>query len=204
MEELMLFPLNTILLPGATVPLHIFEPRYRTMVRVCLREHKSFGIVLIKGGPEVGGPATPHPVGVEAKILAWQELDEGRYNLVTEGGRRFEIVELDHSHPYLTARVRELADTPGARPLDPGERQELIGAVPRPPGTWPSAGKSIDPETLADLPDAELTWAIAESLPVPPALKQPVLEATSPAERARQIRELLAGLEREAPRPAAG
>ena len=64
--RLSLFPLNVVMFPGMVMPLHIFEDRYKLMVRRCLREGKPFGIVLIQQGAEVGGEATPHPVGTMA------------------------------------------------------------------------------------------------------------------------------------------
>ena len=187
MDELMLFPLNTVLFPSETLSLHIFEPRYRTMVRICLREHKPFGIVLIRAGAEVGGPATPHEVGTEATILAWQELAEGRYNIVVQGGRRFEIVEQDHSHPFLVATVRTLPDEPGSERLAPEERASLLASMAGPfDGALPS-GRHPDVEALGDLGDAELTFAAAAALPVPPARKQAILEIRTAAGRASQI-----------------
>lgn len=194
MDELMLFPLNTVLLPSATLALHIFEPRYRTMVRICLREHKPFGVVLIKAGAEVGGPATPHSVGTEASILAWQELEEGRCNIVVQGGRRIEVIELDHSHPYLIGKVRTHADEPGAERLTPEERETVLAAITGPlEGALPGS-RHPDVEAMRDLGDAELTFAAADALPIPPARKQAILELRSSSSRAKQIVEAAGSL----------
>src|SRR5258708_12580043 len=65
-----LFPLGSALFPGMLLPLHIFEPRYRLLVKRSIEKDEPFGIVLIKSGPEVGGPAEPHRVGTTAKIMA--------------------------------------------------------------------------------------------------------------------------------------
>src|SRR5712691_11117723 len=67
-ELLPLFPLGSVLFPGALMPLHIFESRYRLLVRRCIQRKQSFGIVLIRSGSEVGASAEPHAIGTEARI----------------------------------------------------------------------------------------------------------------------------------------
>ena len=64
--DLRLFPLNTVLFPGMRMPLHIFEERYRIMIRECIEEDAPFGVLLIKAGAEVGSGAVPHDVGTVA------------------------------------------------------------------------------------------------------------------------------------------
>jgi Lon protease-like protein len=203
MEELMLFPLNTVLLPAATLSLHIFEPRYRTMVRVCLREKRAFGAVLIRAGTEVGGPATPHDIGVEATILAWQELDEGRYNIVVQGGRRFAILDLDHSHQYLVGKVRRVDDEEGTAVLTHGERSALIDSAVEMCRASGFPGRAADPEAWAELGDAELSFAVADSVPAPPASKQRLLAMTSPRERVEEVMSWTRATEAPEPRPSA-
>jgi Lon protease-like protein len=100
-----LFPLNVVLFPGMMLPLHIFEPRYREMVARCLEEKIPFGVVLIQEGEEVGTAARPHLVGTAARIMRAEHLEDGRYNITTVGTQRFRILELDHSHSYLSAKV---------------------------------------------------------------------------------------------------
>jgi Lon protease-like protein len=103
--ELALFPLNLVLFPGMQLPLHIFEPRYRQMVDVCLRESRPFGVTLIRSGAEVGGPADPHPIGTFAMISRAERLSAGRMNIEVVGQERFRIRELHHDQPYLTGTV---------------------------------------------------------------------------------------------------
>ena len=90
--ELPLFPLNVVLFPGMQLPLHIFEERYKAMIGDCLEREEPFGILLIKEGPEVGGPAEPFLVGTSARILRADHLEEGRMNILTRGDRRFQVV----------------------------------------------------------------------------------------------------------------
>jgi len=105
-ELLPLFPLNTVLFPGMVMPLHIFEERYKLMINNCLAQDRPFGVVLIYSGPEVGGPAIPHPVGTIARIAKWEWLSDGRMNILTVGERRFRIVEYAKpEQPYLVSLV---------------------------------------------------------------------------------------------------
>lgn len=109
MPELPLFPLNTVLFPGMPLPLHIFEERYKQMIRLCLDEERPFGVVFIRRSTSVAGPmATPHSVGCTAKIIQVQPLAEERMLVMTVGEERFRILSLKHDRPYLVGKV-ELA-----------------------------------------------------------------------------------------------
>src|SRR3990172_4652529 len=90
------------------MPLHIFEERYKLMIGRCIERRSPFGVVLIRSGEEVGGPAEPHDVGTTARIAQVQRLPDGRLNLVAFGGRRFRILALDTSQPYLQGDVEFL------------------------------------------------------------------------------------------------
>jgi Lon protease-like protein len=103
--ELSLFPLNTVLFPGQVLPLHIFEDRYRLMIRRCLAEDTSFGVVLIKEGHEVGETAEPHLVGTMARIVESSHLPDGTMNILTVGTERFRIRHLLYDQPYLRGEV---------------------------------------------------------------------------------------------------
>jgi Lon protease-like protein len=105
--ELPIFPLNVVLFPGMMLPLHIFEPRYREMVDRCVEEQIPFGVVLIREGHEVGGPAKPYRVGTAVRITRVEHTPEGNLNLLTVGTQRFKILELDRSHSYLSAKVSQ-------------------------------------------------------------------------------------------------
>jgi Lon protease-like protein len=110
--ELPLFPLDTVLFPGATMPLHIFEERYKEMIGLCLEEKRPFGVLLIREGTAVGGPATPFDVGTTALISSVQRLEEGRMNLVCLGGQRFRVASTSTGHPYLVGDVEVLKTSP--------------------------------------------------------------------------------------------
>ncbi len=106
--ELPLFPLNTVLFPGQMLPLHIFEDRYRLMIRRCLAEDLPFGVVLIKRGPEIGAEAVPYEVGTIARILKSSHQSDGTIDIVTVGQERFCIDHLIHDQPYLRGEVKTL------------------------------------------------------------------------------------------------
>ena len=113
--ELPLFPLNTVLCPGIALPLHVFEDRYRAMVRHCLESASPFGVVLIREGREVGtGAISFTGIGTIAEIRDAGSYDDGRYDLLVVGTRRFEIRRvLSGRRPYLVAEVDVLTETVG-------------------------------------------------------------------------------------------
>lgn len=113
--ELPLFPLNTVLCPGIALPLHIFEDRYRAMVRHCLDTTSPFGVVLIRQGRETGtGTISFTGIGTIAEIRDAGRYEDGRYDLLVVGTRRFEIRRvLSGKRPYLVAEVDVLEEDVG-------------------------------------------------------------------------------------------
>lgn len=109
-RDLPLFPLNTVLFPGATIPLQVFEERYKEMMKICLDSDARFGVSLIKDGEEVGGPATPHKIGTIARILSVQEAANGKLYIIAIGENRYSIVDFVNTDPYLTASVTIIED----------------------------------------------------------------------------------------------
>ena len=88
------------------LPLHVFEDRYKEMVRVCLDEKRPFGVVLMRSGVVEGGPlADPYDIGCVAEIVDVQKLADGRLLIMAVGQERFRIVSLDYSLPYLVGEV---------------------------------------------------------------------------------------------------
>lgn len=113
MAILRLFPLNTVVFPGQQVPLHIFEQRYRQLVREVLEEDGEFGISLIRSEPTIGGDAAPNTVGCTVRITNAEELPDGRFNIACEGVRRFRLVELLTPDPYPRGEVEYMVDPGG-------------------------------------------------------------------------------------------
>jgi Lon protease-like protein len=110
MTRLAMFPLGTVLLPGAVLPLHVFEPRYRALVTDCLAGEPEFGVVLIERGREVGGGDVRRDVGTVARIVEVAALPDGRSALVTVGTRRITVDAWLPDDPYPVAEVSDWPD----------------------------------------------------------------------------------------------
>lgn len=115
--RLPLFPLGTVLFPGLLLPLHIFEDRYRRLVRELLTQPEGtrrFGVVAIRLGAEAGQPEPVlYEVGCTAELRRIDPLADGRFNVVAVGGRRFRLHSVNPSRAYLMGDVEELAEEPG-------------------------------------------------------------------------------------------
>jgi uncharacterized protein len=105
-----MFPLGTVLFPHGVLPLHVFEPRYRTMTERCLADDATFGVVLIERGSEVGGNDQRFDVGTAARILQAGRLEDGRWVLMTVGEQRVRVQEWLPDDPYPRATVVPLSD----------------------------------------------------------------------------------------------
>lgn len=117
-DRLPLFPLGLVLLPGLLLPLHVFEERYRVLVRELLElpeEQRRFGVVAIREGREVGadGVTALHEVGCVAQLRRVDPHEDGRFDIVTTGAERFRLTGLDTDGPYLTGLVDYLPDDMG-------------------------------------------------------------------------------------------
>lgn len=208
--RLPLFPLGTVLFPHMPATLHVFEPRYRRMMRDCEEQGTSFGIVAIRQGPEVGGTALPHSVGTLAQIRDSQRLADGGYNLVVTGASRFRIDELFLDRSYLVGRVSYLEDVRGDEEGIPALVKRVTVAFHayadalrrlRHPGRWGDLGELPD--------DAELlSYVVAASLDVDQAQRQQLLEEDAASKRLqgclRALRRELVFLERSLARTEQG
>lgn len=127
-----MFPLGTVLLPFAHLPLHIFEPRYRALVKDVLAGDGEFGVVLIERGPEVGGGDVRFGVGTVARITQTAELPDGRWLLDAVGTERFRVAEWLADDPYPLAMVEVIGDEPAdASPEQKAEAEDRRGGVER-------------------------------------------------------------------------
>jgi Lon protease-like protein len=131
--NLPIFPLGTVLFPGLVLPLHIFEERYRTLIRelVAGDEPHEFGVVTLRRGSEVLQPAEGetaptsvtapqlYDVGCTAELRQVKELPDGRFDIVTVGRRRFKVVSVvSGAAPYFTAEVEWLPDDSAGEAAD--------------------------------------------------------------------------------------
>ena len=194
-EILPLFPLGSVLFPGALMPLHIFEPRYRLLIRRCMERHHPFGIVLIRSGSEVDPRAEPYDVGTEAKIVAESPLPDGRSYIVTRGERRFAVENLiPDAEPYLVGQVRYLdeADGDGAASHASVALEALgsyllaVVAV-----TDDSRGERALADDLRDALPRDLAYRIAGSLAVDAPQQQALLELETASARLKEETRIL-------------
>ena len=189
-----IFPLRTVLLPGAFLPLHIFEPRYLQMVRECSASRAPFGVSLIARGEEVGGPALPHFVGTSARITLLERRPDGTLNLLSVGERRFRIDSLvvESVTPYLVGEVHWLpegsAEPPRYAELEAAVRELFVGYATLVRQLAPDWEPPVIP---GDLSPSELSYRVAAVLPVEHGRLQDLLEAPTAASRLRRERELL-------------
>jgi uncharacterized protein len=128
-EKLPLFPLGTVLYPGMLLPLHIFEERYRQLVRDLLDgpDPPRFGVIAIRKGRETGvdGVHALYEIGCTATLRRVAEYPDGRYDIVTVGTQRFRLLSLDQSLPYLQGEMEPLTDDV----TDPDAAAPLVRAV---------------------------------------------------------------------------
>ncbi|MCU1368289.1 MAG: peptidase family protein [Ilumatobacteraceae bacterium] len=179
-----MFPLGSVLLPGAVLPLHVFEPRYRQLVQDCLAspEHE-FGVVLITRGLEVGGGDVRCSVGTVARMIQVAELDDGRYALVTVGTRRVQVVEWLPDDPYPQAVVDELPDEDADEDLTDriGETWTRVRRMNALAIELGDANADVSSEMSAD--PLVASYHLSALAPLGPADQQRLLAARGPRER---------------------
>lgn len=190
-ERLPLFPLGTVLFPEMMLPLHIFEPRYQTMIASRLDDDPMFGVVLIRSGNEVGDEPEIHDIGTAASLIGVARYDDGRYNLALRGGRRFQVQSFDWNVGYMTGSIAWIdGDMSGT------DRSDALHALKDSVAnefnayldvTERTAGVRIARSAFADDPQ-EVAYAICSMMPLSNAERQRLLEAPT-------AQELLAELE---------
>ena len=186
-KEIPLFPLNVTLFPHMTLPLHIFEQRYRTMIKDIMDGDKLFGVVLIKSGPEVGGPAVPYSIGTIAMVETTKTLDDGRLNISTKGVDRFRIKNIIRNTPYLFANVDIIPEDTN---IDLEAHQSLLDEVKELTREYVKGLVGLEGGWMqsVSLPDTgnNLSYFIASVLRVDSKVKQELLEIPSTLDRFKQ------------------
>ncbi|HEY8715805.1 MAG TPA: LON peptidase substrate-binding domain-containing protein [Candidatus Acidoferrum sp.] len=179
-DRIPLFPLNVVLLPGAELPLHIFEPRYRAMVNECLREHSDFGMLLAM-------PNGVARVGCTAEIMeVLQRYPDGRMDILTVGRVPFRATELFTENPLLEGQVDYLED----REISPAAaKPELIDLYE----TCHTLIFGDCPKNLAEDGTQPFSFLVAAALPLDLMWKQQILELRSETERQERLVSYLRG-----------
>ena len=173
MALLPLFPLDVVLLPGTPLPLHIFEPRYKEMIGECLANNAPFGVVraLEAGIADVGCTAEI--------VTVTKEYPDGRLDLVAEGRKRFEVLELNRGRSFLQADVLLVPDEPG-----PPAEEDKTRAVQVHLEILTLAGAVQD---LSAADQSALSFYLAGSLPLDLDFKQKLLAMRSESERIQAV-----------------
>jgi Lon protease-like protein len=195
-STLPMFPLGSVLLPGELLPLHVFEPRYRALVRACLSAQvPEFGVVLIERGSEVGGGDERRAVGAVARIVQLQEAADGRYGLVAVGTHRIRVERWLPDDPYPLAEVAEWGEGPltsdtEAAVADLASRVRRAAALAVELGDRPaSANDELSPDPLL------AGYQLASMAPLGAADRYELLCAADPSSRLSRLSELLADVE---------
>ena len=170
-DRIPLFPLNVVLLPGEHLPLHIFEPRYRRMVRQCMEADRPFGVLLAL-------PDGIVRVGCTAEIqLVTRRYDDGRMDILAAGRRPFRVLELFEDDPLLEGNVDYLEDRDTA--VSTPAQEELLSAYE----TCYTLVFSGMPPRLDSSLSGSLSYSVATTLPLDLMWKQSLLELRSEEER---------------------
>jgi len=200
-RELPLFPLEQVVLfPGMSLPLRIFEERYKVMIGACQVTDQLFGVLLIRSGREVGDPAEPEQVGCTARMVRVDRIPDGQMHILTVGEQRFRLMGPARVMPegYLVGDVQMLAEPPGG-PVD----SELMSGITREFTRYQQAILGLtgrrDPATVPELPSdpVRLSYRVASTLYVDPRERQRLLEIDDVA---RRLQQELVLLKREMPR----
>jgi Lon protease-like protein len=177
MEELGLFPLGIVLLPGERVPLHIFEPRYRELIGECIEHERAFGLVFADedGVRELGTRAHVDEV--------LERFDDGRLNIVVRGGERFRVEKLTRGRSFLTALVAPVDDD-GVAPSE--------DSVSRAAASFRALASAAEADASeVDEADDQLSFRLAGQVELAADAKQQLLELRSEQERLELVAQLL-------------
>jgi uncharacterized protein len=196
--RLPMFPLSSVLFPHASMPLHVFEPRYRAMLRDCLAGDARFGIVLIERGSEVGGSDQRSALGTRGVISQAAELPDGRWVLEVEGEALIEVEEWLPDDPYPEALVRGVTPVVGAEDLVPlvgaaGQRVRRARALLAEHGGAPALPPELELNGGGDVDRA--AWQLCAVAPVSAYDAQRLLVADGARDRLRLLAELMDELE---------
>ena len=194
-EMLPLFPLGAVLYPGMLLPLHIFEERYRQLVRDLLdgAEPRRFGVIAIRKGRETGidGVHSLYEIGCTATLRAGGPHEDGRFDIVTAGTRRFRLLGLDETRPYLQGEVELLAEEP-ADPAVAGPAVRVIQAAFREylDALTEWGGATVRVEELPDEPEL-LSFLVAAAMVIELPERQALLAESDTLRRMAMQRALL-------------
>lgn len=190
-----IFPLPLVQFPGAVTPLHIFEPRYRKMLKDAMERDRTFGIIYRNDQTLLDSERLlPDSIGCTIEVAVVQELPDGRSNILCVGGQRYRIVNQIEGESYLQAEVEffdddiTFDDQSAAVERAKGLFQRLSAAIRNLKGEGERGA-----EQTPDLPDdaQSLSFIVAAYLDLEASDKQDLLEMTNTGKRLREVNKLL-------------
>jgi Lon protease-like protein len=195
--QLPIFPLNTVVFPGVTVPLHVFEERYRALVHHLLtisdKTQRLFGVVAIREGYEVGshGVQSVHRVGCVVQITSVEPYPDGRFNIEVVGRHRLRLDALDTSGSYLVGDVETVVEAKIDSPLGLQEAEKTRA-------TFEEYRRRLSDLRGEDVLDGDLprdpeylSYALAATCLLTLQERQELLEAANPLDRLVMLRHVL-------------
>ena len=192
-----MFPLGSVLVPHALLPLHLFEERYRVMIRDVLDADREFGVVLIERGREVGGGDVRGALGTVARVLEAEQFEDGRWAVISVGTTRIRVREWLPDDPYPRAVVEDLEDGapgPDAHQLVEQVRVRLARVLAR----ANELGDDVAPATTEISEDPLVASYHATALaPIGPFDTQQLLDIEDPEERLAELLTVFDDIEEE-------
>jgi Lon protease-like protein len=193
--EVPLFPLNAVMFPGVVTPLHIFEERYRELIRELVGIEsvfdRVFGVIAIREGYEVGdhGMQSAHRVGTLVQLTEVEPYDDGRFDIQVIGRQRLRVTESDSSGSFLRGEVELLPDTDEPDAVAEAQRTLATFEVYRETLSELRGGPVLAGEMPGD--PAYLSYALASTCLLTLPQRQALLEAESAQERLGMLRRTL-------------
>ncbi|MEA3054802.1 MAG: uncharacterized protein QOD30_234 [Actinomycetota bacterium] len=189
-----MFPLGSAVVPLQQLPLHVFESRYRALVRHCLDGDGTFGIVLIERGSEVGGGDARFDVGCRVEIVHAEETPDGRWGLLVQGRRRLRVVAWLDDDPYPRAEVEDLDDGPWTADAAIA-LERSIDAFRRILDLATQLGGTVD-RTVLELPGPVVDdqWRLIARAPIADLDRLAILAADTPERRLDLLTDELEGV----------
>lgn len=177
MDEIGIFPLDVVLLPGERVPLHIFEERYKDLIGTCIENSDEFGLLLAE-------ETELRTIGTSASIVdVVNRYDDGRMDILVEGRDRFKVTRVSETQSYLTAEVQPFADAKAG--ADPDLVAQCLAALAR-----VAEVTGVDPDVV-EVGGEDVAWRIAAQVDFGTDFKQELLEMRTENERLEQLAEAL-------------
>lgn len=193
-REIPMFPLGSVLLPRGVLPLHIFEPRYQLLLNHALEGDRTFGVVLISRGSEVGGGEVRTTIGTLARIEEHQRYDDGRATVIAVGTKRIEVLDWLSDDPYPRARVIDLLETEAAEgdAVLLAETRSKLDAL---------LATAVDLGRLDRVPEIDWStdtidaiWQLATVAPIGQLDRQAILSDIEPGDRLSRLAGLIDGV----------